>query len=337
TVLGFQFPIPDDNPNTVVVLERRSLLLSDAQNSFPTFHISPHNHIRSWLGVPLIVHDKVIGMLALDSVELNYFTPRHAELAMAFADQVAVAIENARLFETTQQNEFEAKTARDILHRLNSVSDILEAFPQVTAGLKDLTGCGRISLALLSEDKSTFTMVALDHPDPELSQGTILPITATSAADDVLAGQIHITPDLSEESHHPAEKSLFEGGHRSRINIPLQTPDGIIGALNLTWPHPNGFLSYQLPILSQVADAIALAVQKARLYEMQSHRAKKLDDLRAAIAIISSELEIQKLYDTIVERAVSLVDATGGELGIYLEQQQVLESSACYQMDKDYR
>jgi len=336
-VLGLRFPIPGNNPNTVVVAERRSFLISDARSHFPPFREAPHNHILSWLGVPLIVHDTVTGMLALDSKELNYFTPRHAELALAFADQVAVAIENARLFETTQQNEFEAKTARDILHRLNSVPDIVEAFPQVTEGLKELTHCHRISLALLSEDQATFTMVALDQPYPELSKGTTLPVAATSAAPDVLAGRIHITYDLAEESHLPAEKLLYEGGNRSRINVPLQTADGIIGALNLTWLQPNGFLNEHLPILSQVADAIALAVQKDRLYEAQSDRAKKLDELRKVIAIISSELEIQKLYDTLLEHAVSLIDATGGELGIYVEEEKVIEIFACQSMGKDNR
>ncbi len=165
----------------------------------------------------------------------------------------------------------------------------------------------------------------------------MLPTTATSAAEDILAGRTHITHDLFEERQLLAEQALIEGGNRSRINIPLQTPDGIIGALNLTWLTPHGFSASHLPILSQVADAIALAVQKARLFETQAHRAKKLDELREAIAVISSELEIQKLHDSLLESAVSLVDATGGELGIYVESEKVIQITACHKMDKDYR
>ena len=333
---GLRFPIPGDNPNSIVVQEGRIFILGDARKSFTPFREQPHNHIRSWLGVPLIFRGKVIGMLALDSVKLNYFTQRHAELAMAFADQVAVAIENTRLFETTQRNEFEAKTARDILHRLNSVPDLIEAFPLVTEGLRALTNCTRISLALFSEDKTYFTMVALDQPDTILSKGTTMSVLSTSATQDVLTGQIHFTPDLSKEKDTPAENLLYKLGHRSRVNIPLQTPDGIIGTLNLTWKTTNGYLLDQIPILSQIADAIALAVQKARLYEVQSYRAKKLDELRAAIAVISSELKITKLYNTILERAVSLIEATGGEFGVYVEEKGLVEISACYQMDMDY-
>lgn len=337
SIVGLRFPIPGDNPNTVVINEGRVLLLTDARTSFSPFRQSPHDHIRSWLGVPLIVHNSVIGMLALDSKELNHFTPRHAELAKAFADQVAVAIENAHLYESTVQNEFEAKTVRDILHQLNALPDIVEAFPQLTKGIKELTKAGRVSLALLNDEKVSFTMIAVDQTGDTLSKGTVLPVTATSASEDVLAGRIHISPDLTQECHLPAEKLLFEAGVRSRLNVPLQTSDGVIGAINLTWPVPNGFQPELLPILGQIADAIALAVQKSRLYEMQSERAKKLDELRTAIAAISSQLEMQKLYDILLESAVKLIDASAGELGIYSEEEKMLIISACHEMDKDYR
>lgn len=58
---------------------------------------------RSWMGVPLIVKDQAIGMLRLSYTEPNYFTPRHAQLVLAIANQAAVAIENARLYERAQQ------------------------------------------------------------------------------------------------------------------------------------------------------------------------------------------------------------------------------------------
>ena len=49
-VIGLKFPVPDDNPNTTVVVERRPVLLADAQAVHPPFRESPHSHIHSWLG-----------------------------------------------------------------------------------------------------------------------------------------------------------------------------------------------------------------------------------------------------------------------------------------------
>ncbi len=102
-VAGMRFPIPGDNPNTVVVQERRPYILNDAPAAHTAFREGPHNHIRSFLGVPLIVGGQVIGMLAIDSTHPNFFVADHVRLVMAFADQVALAIQNAKLFSEVQQ------------------------------------------------------------------------------------------------------------------------------------------------------------------------------------------------------------------------------------------
>jgi diguanylate cyclase (GGDEF)-like protein len=104
SIIGLRFPIPADNPNTVVIETRKPYLVNDIHSTFPVFRDIPHAaHIRSWLGVPLIVRNQVIGLLAIDSRETNHFNLDNIELVTAFAGQVAVAIENARLFNETQR------------------------------------------------------------------------------------------------------------------------------------------------------------------------------------------------------------------------------------------
>jgi PAS domain S-box-containing protein len=111
-VIGFRFPVPGENPNTRVIETGQPVILGDAPSQYRSFHeIRAARSVRSWLGVPLIVRDEVIGMLALDSRQPGYFTPRHVELISAFAAQVAVAIENARLFEEAQQARHAAEQA----------------------------------------------------------------------------------------------------------------------------------------------------------------------------------------------------------------------------------
>lgn len=55
-------------------------------------------YVASWMGVPLLVKDRVIGMISLGHAQVDYYTPYHAELALAFANQAAIAIDNARLY-----------------------------------------------------------------------------------------------------------------------------------------------------------------------------------------------------------------------------------------------
>ncbi len=101
-VLGITFLVPDNNPNSVVIESGKPYYLPEAWKVYQQFNNPPHDHIRSWLGVPLIAQSKVIGLLAIDSREPNHFTDEDTSHASAFADQVAVVLENARIFEETQ-------------------------------------------------------------------------------------------------------------------------------------------------------------------------------------------------------------------------------------------
>jgi diguanylate cyclase (GGDEF)-like protein/PAS domain S-box-containing protein len=102
TVIGIRFPVPGDNPNTRVILDRKPHLLGDASSIYSSFLQEPHSHINSWLGVPLIAEDQVIGMLALDSVQPDHYAERHIRQLSAFADQVATALKNAKLHADVQ-------------------------------------------------------------------------------------------------------------------------------------------------------------------------------------------------------------------------------------------
>lgn len=101
-VLNLRFPIPGDNPNTVVMENGAPYYLPDAGAVYKKFSTPPHDHIRSWLGIPLIVHEKTIGLLAIDSSEPNDFSEHEIMIAAEFANQVAVTLKNARLLKETQ-------------------------------------------------------------------------------------------------------------------------------------------------------------------------------------------------------------------------------------------
>jgi len=112
-LLGISFPIDGDNPNREVVRRRAPFIVSDAPAAYKGFTEEPHVQagIRGWLGVPMLLGDRLIGMIALDKREPGFYTEKHAQLAEAFATQAAIAIENARLFQ-------EAKEGRDYIRSL---------------------------------------------------------------------------------------------------------------------------------------------------------------------------------------------------------------------------
>lgn len=101
-VRGMRFKITGDNPNSVVIQTGKPYRLGDVGAVYKKFREPPHDHIRSWLGVPLIAQEKTIGLLAIDSATPDDFDEREVHTALEFASQVAIALENARLFRESQ-------------------------------------------------------------------------------------------------------------------------------------------------------------------------------------------------------------------------------------------
>ncbi len=111
-LLGITFPANGDNPNSEVIRTRASFIVEDAPAVYEAFREDPHRQavIRSWLGVPLLVGERLVGMIALDKCEPGFYTQQHARLAEAFAAQGAIAIENARLFEEIEERRLYLET-----------------------------------------------------------------------------------------------------------------------------------------------------------------------------------------------------------------------------------
>ncbi len=119
-LLGVCFDLTaNDNPNREVVRTRSPFILDDAPAIYNEFHREPHvqANIHSWLGVPLIFGNRLIGMIALDKQEPGFYTQEHAQLALAFANQAAIAIENARMFDDLRQAEEDLRKLNEELEQ----------------------------------------------------------------------------------------------------------------------------------------------------------------------------------------------------------------------------
>ncbi len=243
--------------------------------------------VKSMLIVPIVARRQVLGEAELwETRARRSFTEAERRLVQTLCQHAAGVIENARLFEETVRHATEVTGASEILHLLNAATNISDNFPQISAAIKAITGCERVSIALLDENQARVTMLVLDQPRRELPRGGAFPVSATAAANDVLAGRVHLTPELADESEFPAEQALFRAGFHSRLNLPLRVGTQVIGSLNLVWNEPSGYVGANLPLLTQLGDAIALAMEKTRLFE----EARRRDAILEALAYASGQL-----------------------------------------------
>jgi PAS domain S-box-containing protein len=118
-VIGKQFPAT--NPLFQEMKEtRRPVILADAKNDPRYQGWGQTSYTRGWMGVPLIIGGELVGRITIDSQEIDAYHEKHAELALAFANQAAIAIQNAKLYEQAQREIAERKQAEEEVLRLNA-------------------------------------------------------------------------------------------------------------------------------------------------------------------------------------------------------------------------
>jgi serine phosphatase RsbU (regulator of sigma subunit) len=132
-VIGLTFPLQpnEDEPGSLVIHYREPIVIGNISDQYATFKRPPHDHIKSWLGTPLIVRDKVIGLITIDREVAHAFSQEDMNLAQAFANQVAIALENPRLYEW-EINEIERELT--IAHEIQET--LLPQFAPQIPGLQ---------------------------------------------------------------------------------------------------------------------------------------------------------------------------------------------------------
>jgi PAS domain S-box-containing protein len=115
-VLGVRFDL-NDAPNHKVVAAGQPLNLADAPVDYPAFRQPPFSESRSWLGVPLRVQERMIGIITIERQQPGGYSEEEVRLTTAFADLAALALENARLYQQAERlaiMEERSRLARDL-------------------------------------------------------------------------------------------------------------------------------------------------------------------------------------------------------------------------------
>ena len=133
--MQIHFRLDETTLNSRVIEQQKPVIIPDTRDDSEMAQLfrrsagdeldTTYAYIRAWIGLPLIVQGRIIGMLTLDHREPNAYSQQQAELAMAFANQAAIAIENARLYQQAEQVAVSAERNRIARELHDSVSQAL--------------------------------------------------------------------------------------------------------------------------------------------------------------------------------------------------------------------
>jgi signal transduction histidine kinase len=125
SIIGIPFDLRNERvPNGIVVRTKAPMMIGDVSHYGDFRNASPASGaIRSWLGVPLLSGDEVIGMLTVDKQQPDFYTERHARVATAYAAQATLAIRNARLYTAAQDELHERMRAERELLKAKEAAD----------------------------------------------------------------------------------------------------------------------------------------------------------------------------------------------------------------------
>ena len=258
-------------------LERRSILVNDVRHE-PSY-IESMPTIRSELAVPLILKNRVIGVIDLEADTPDFFTDQHVNLLELLAGRMAMAIENARLYRRSLRQARTLQLLNEISRELSSVLMLNELLRKVGTLTKRLVNYHRFSIMLADEQAKTFNSVLTLRQDESLPDKTTVRFGQGIVGAAAESLEPVVSPDVSLDPRY----IRINPDTKSEMAVPLIYHGRVIGMMDLESPAVNYFTEEHVRIFSTLAPQIAIAIENARLYERVLRSEARLErDLKRA-------------------------------------------------------
>jgi sigma-B regulation protein RsbU (phosphoserine phosphatase) len=242
-------------------------------------YINAIDGVQSEMAVPLLLQGKCIGVLDIQSNRLDYFTPDQQSILTLLATRLAIAIENARLFERVRAQADTLLLLNEVSREMSSILDV-EQLLRSAAELTQRVIEYQILSIMLYDEKQKIFRHRMDVKHGQKVQGKL----RVAASEGIVGAAATlkepvIVPDVSADPRY----LMVNPETRSELAIPMLHKGRVIGVLDLESPQLNAFTSDHVQTLSILAANLAVSLENARLYEQVAKDEARLErDLQAA-------------------------------------------------------
>jgi GAF domain-containing protein len=258
---------------------------------------------QSWLGVPMMIGDQVLGVIAVQSYTTErLYNEHHRDLLRAVASQAAIAIQNAHLFEQTQARAEELVVLNELGQTLTARLNVNQVLEETYKGVSRLIDTPNFYIGLYdpAEDKIA---IALNVTESQVDREIVV-----IPADQGISGHILRTrrPVLIRDdvAGWQAETGLQIVGQTaaSWLGVPLLLGDQPWGLMAVqSYTTPRAYDEHDRDLLMAIGSQVAIAIQNARLFEEQSKRVTQLTLLNAVMGKAAAILNLELLLEVTTE------------------------------------
>jgi len=302
-IVGHRFYLGDQETSLLNkrVIETKKPMIIDNTAQYPAqFARKPHADVRiqSWLAVPMLIGQEVIGLLALDKQQTHFYSEPYAYVAETYAAQAAVAIQNAQLHQSTTESLAQLTRLYELSTEFVSTLSLGAVAQRVIEKIVAATEAHSAVLNLMDQDGKLEMTLGPEEPGPR-PNGTTLQIMNSGQALIYQASD----PDTSFPEH------LRQLGIQTSIGLPLKAVDKTIGVLFVRYDQPRSFSRQAKETLFIFANQTAIAIQNARLYERAQQEITERKRVEAELNEYHEQLEDQVANRTAALQ-VAMTEAT---------------------------
>lgn len=312
-VCTVQFPLNQSSYIRYLVTHRMPLVVPDVWHSAVWKDTPGSQHVRSWLGMPILVRGEVVGLFALDSVTPNYFDDGHVRMLLPFAQQAGIAYENVQLYERQRAQ------ATELAARLDQLDALYNASQSILSSLDLDVILQRFAEQMTRLTRSTRTAIA--DFDPAARAGVVQAVWPEATPGEAFSwrsgDRLDFTSPLLEpviERHEVVRytpeqvREAFAGKHslepaHELVVVPVFSHARTLGVALLRDDPAHRFAQADLQTCRALASQAAIAFEQALLFgEMRELERVKSEMIRLASHDLRGPLTRLQAYLEVIDR-----------------------------------
>ncbi len=229
--------------------------------------------IASILVVPVMTHDRPIGVLALYTAEQRRFSEPDIAFLTALADQGGIAADRARLIEHIRKN---TRLFYDLSAGMNASLDVKQIMATLTVDLCRVFNAKGVTIQLIDTDGKTLKPVSSHGLGTTFVQ-IVSGLQERNIAD-ALNGKTTVIPNASADPGIPDREVYAAEGIATIISAPITSSDAVMGVLRLYFAKPRDFYDDEILMITAFGHQAGLAIKNATCYIQVENELKDLQN-----------------------------------------------------------